>query len=201
MILIHQTLFHQVRLKQSSIFLRLVRITNSLNNDTTLGRTNPKDNSNFKRGVVYGLVFSGVNIQTVVLNMEKVWNMKTASDFNNATPGYVYRGNVGDSTTGIRLNYGVEWDTATKVKGLGCFVYSEGVGNGVPMSELVSVAGNFFGYCATVPYTNSNPQKAKQWVLDNIEKMVSTDNVVETTIGNVMFTMSPIKIEKTQPNL
>ncbi|MFB5193073.1 hypothetical protein [Alicyclobacillus fastidiosus] len=126
-----------------------------------LGKTNLEDNSKTKN-LVFAQRIPGLNIQTVVLNMEK--SLKFTSGFRDNL--YYYDGTLGDKTEGVQLLYSVSWYSPTQILSIGCTVVSDVVGKNVSESELRSVASNFLGYCATLSYTNSNPQLAKEWVID-----------------------------------
>jgi hypothetical protein len=58
-----------------------------------------------------------------------------------------------------------------------CTLYENDADNNI--NEIAKI---FLGYMATLNYTNSNPQKAKQWVCQHI-----SHNHAKTTIGGVNF--------------
>lgn len=53
-------------------------------------------------------------------------------------------------------------------------------------SELLSIASNFLGYCATLPYTNGNQKLARQWVIDKVQ---NPTNGAIRSIGKVRFSI------------
>ena len=57
------------------------------------------------------------------------------------------------------------------------------------INRINALAEGYFGYCATVPYDDAEPEKAKQWVEENVEKATEPGNVLSTQIGSVQFEM------------
>lgn len=54
---------------------------------------------------------------------------------------------------------------------------------------FITASEYYLGFIATMPYDSSDPEATKQWVLDNLATVASSDPV-STTIGDAVFTLS-----------
>jgi len=52
-----------------------------------------------------------------------------------------------------------------------------------------SVAINYLGFIATLPYDGSNPQQAKEWVENALPTLTGDGDVQETIIGGIRFSL------------
>lgn len=151
---------------------------------SAIGKTNLKDDAKAKRFTFTQPDIPGLNVQTVVLNMQNTWGIKPGSPSFQAG-WYTY--NCYRVENGISDGYAVNWRSSQKVTVVDFSV----VTTTATPSELKAEAIKYLGYAATLPYTGANPVSAKQWVQHELETYDGKQMTVGHKIGNVYFTLGP----------
>jgi len=95
----------------------------------------------------------------------------------------------GSSSDGV-VKDRVDYDTGSSVDYI-CWI--SGTVFQSTLSPSDKVATDFLGYLATMPYTNANPSRARDWVTENlplVTPMTLTTDFPTTTIGGVKFLLN-----------
>ena len=50
-----------------------------------------------------------------------------------------------------------------------------------------SIAIDYLGFLATLPYDGSDPQQAREWIENTLPRITGNGDVKETIIGNIRF--------------
>lgn len=131
-------------------------------------------------------VIPGLMAADIKLNLKK-WGLKDASPkrvegFKEVT----FSSSVTDPDTGAMLTYFLSTDSVMHVKAATFSVTNMAVISG---EDFLAVAGGYLGYCATVPYDDADPAKAKKWIEDNIEKCNEPGKIETLVIGGAEFSL------------
>ncbi|MCF8568565.1 hypothetical protein LLE49_27990 [Alicyclobacillus tolerans] len=154
------------------------------NRSLSVGKTNPKDDVKAKQFIFTQPDIPGLNVQTVVLNMQNTWGIKPGNASFQAG-WYTYKGYRVEN--GISDGYTVNWRSPQKVTVVDFSV----VTTKATPSEQKAEAIKYLGYAATLPYTGANPANAKQWVQNELQTYDGKQTTVGHKIGNVYFTLGP----------
>jgi len=98
-------------------------------------------------------------------------------------------GEVVDPDTGIILMCNIYETSPFDIQWVDFIIDASPVVGLVDVETINSLAEGYFGYCATVPYDGAEPEKAKQWVVDNVSKAIKPGNVLSSQIGPASFEM------------
>lgn len=164
------------------------------NSSLSIGKTNPKDDAQAKQMVFTQPNIPGLNVQTVVLNLQNSWAIKPVNA-GFAEGWYSYNGHRVQN--GISDGYAVNWRSPKQVTVVDFAVVTSKTDKNVTESELKSAASQFLGYAATLPYTGANPKSARKWVQSEIQNS-NTSIEIGYKMGNVYFTLVPY--QKLQDN-
>ncbi|GMA64145.1 hypothetical protein NZD89_02175 [Alicyclobacillus fastidiosus] len=154
------------------------------NSSLSIGKTNPKDDAQAKQFTFTQPDIPGLNIQTVVLNMQNTWGIKPGNASFQAG-WYTYNGYRVEN--GISDGYTVNWRSPQQVTVVDFSVVTT---KGTP-SELKAEAIKYLGYAATLPYTGANPATAMQWVQHELQTYDGKQMTVDQKIGKVYFMLGP----------
>lgn len=110
---------------------------------------------------------------------------------------YSYMGRIGKSDD-VVVMYSVYWKSPTEIAWIDCHI--QAAANAVSLSELKSVATAYLGFVATLPYSGSQPDLAKKWVVDTIQSTNKPSKyMTRNKFGSVYFYLDPYFIIQT-PN-
>lgn len=177
--------------------------TYSVNSSESIGQTNAKDNAVEKQGTYLQPNLPGINIQTVVLNLNTL-GFNSSSDFLSTAGVYVYSG-VTSKENGILSTYQCPWISPTEVQQVEVDVTAP---YGTSLTDFKTVAEKKLGFLATLPYTGSNPVQAKRWVINTIKaaKQPYTrfikrqfGGVIQPKFGGVKFYLCPYTVQSNLP--
>ena len=157
------------------------------NSSLSIGKTNPKDDAQAKQMIFTQPYIPGLNVQTVVLNLQNSWGIKPVNA-GFAEGWYSYNGHRVQN--GISDGYAVNWRSPKQVTVVDYAVVSSKTSKNVTEYQLKSAASQFLGYAATLPYTGANPSSARKWVQSEIQNS-NTSGTVGYKIGQVYFTLYP----------
>jgi len=156
----------------------------SYDSSSPIGKTNPQDDAQAKQYIFTQPNIPGLNVQTVVLNMQNTWGIKPGNAiFQDGW--YTYNGYRFEN--GISDGYAVNWRSAKKVTVVDFSVVTT---KATPF-ELKAEAIKYLGYAATLLYTGANPATAKQWVQHELQTYDGKQMTVGHKIGNVYFMLGP----------
>lgn len=133
----------------------------------------------------------GILAADIKVNLEQSWKLKfTGPRSVPNSKEYLDDGKVTDPDTGVELSCTITEDIATKVKYATFRVDGTGVAGLLPAERFLAVSKGFLGYCSTLPYDGSDPDKAKEWIEKNIGNANQPGKSITTTIGNVEFKLA-----------
>lgn len=96
--------------------------------------------------------------------------------------------NYTDQALGVTYDYSLTLDSSFQVIGA-----SFGISNdGAEEDDYQTLAALYLGFCATMPYDESDAEAARQFVLDNIYE-ISAENSAELVIGDAKFELRGLK--------
>lgn len=130
----------------------------------------------------------GLTAADIKLNLQQTWGL----EFSGPRPGEDLAQDTGqtvDYDTGVKLICNIFETTPMHVLWVDFVVNASLVAGSIGVEEINAVTEGYFGYCSTVPYEDAEPDKAKQWVEENVEKATKPGNVLSTQIGSVQFEM------------
>lgn len=130
----------------------------------------------------------GLEAADIKLNLEQTWGLK----FSGPRPGKDLAQDSGqtvDPDTGTTLICNIFETSPLHIQWVDFVINASALVGTGGINRINALAEGYFGYCATVPYDDAEPEKAKQWVEDNIENASRTGNTVSTQIGSVQFEM------------
>ncbi len=131
-------------------------------------------------------IIPDLNTTDIRMNLE-VWNIPLKNpSAGEETEDFYYQSSTIDSDTGANLSYFIVSDGAYYTK---CVTFSVTNLEAVSKDEFLGVASGYLGFCATVPYSNSEPAKAKKWVEDNIAKCNVAGKIKTLKIGGAEFSL------------
>jgi hypothetical protein len=175
----------------------------SVNSSKSIGQTNPKDNAIIKKFITLQPDLPGINIQTVVLNLNTL-GFNSSSDFLSTAGVYVYSG-ITSKVNGMYATYQCPWDSPTKVEQVEMDVTAP---NGTSLSDFKALVEKDLGFLATLPYTGSKPVQAKQWVVNTIKTAKQPNSgfikhqfggLTEPKFGGVKFYLCPYTVQSNLP--
>ncbi len=159
----------------------------SVSSSTTIGQTDPKDNAQQKQYVFTQTFLPGLNVQTAVLNAENTFGVRLTRSYNMGF--YDYNGRIG-SADDVTVTYTVQWKSQNQVLFVDCFI--QGPAQALSLSELKSIATDYLGFIATLPYTGSKPELAKKRVDSTIRSTYFPSKYAVThKIGKANFYLFP----------
>ena len=130
----------------------------------------------------------GLTAADIKLNLQQTWGL----EFSGPRPGEDLAQDTGqtvDYDTGVKLICNIFETTPMHVLWVDFVVNASLVAGSIGVEKINAVTEGYFGYCSTVPYEDAEPDKAKQWVEENVEKATEPGNVLSTQIGSVQFEM------------
>lgn len=130
----------------------------------------------------------GLEAANIKLNLQQDWGF----EFTGLQPGDDIsqdNGRAVDLDTGLELVCNIFETSPFHVQWVDFVVNASSVAGFAKPDLVTDLAKVYFGYCATVPYDDAEPEKARQWVEENVDKATKAGNVLSTRIGSVQFDM------------
>lgn len=128
----------------------------------------------------------GLKAADIKLNLKK-WGLKDVSPKNaEGSDDVSYSTSAVDSETGAELSYFIMADGVLNVKYATFSILNLAA---ISEEQFQGVAAGYMGYCATVPFDGSEPEKCKQWVVDSIARCNEAGKVETLKVGNVEFSL------------
>ncbi len=130
----------------------------------------------------------GLAAADIKLNLERTWGLK----FSGPQIGQDLAQDSGeavDPDTGVKLICNIFETSPLNIQWVDFIVDASSVAGLVSGNTINAVTEGYFGFCATLPYDESEPAKAKQWVSNNVRKATKAGNVISTQIGPAKFEM------------
>ncbi|WP_213997058.1 hypothetical protein [Tepidanaerobacter syntrophicus] len=136
-----------------------------------------------KPAVIPGLMSGDIKV-----NLEKTWGLT----FSGPESGDILiqdRGETVDPDTGVTLMCNIFETSPLEIQWVDFIVNASMVAGIVDIDTINAVTEGYFGYCATLPYDNAEPEKAKEWVENNVSKATKAGNVIKAQFGPATFQM------------
>lgn len=133
-----------------------------------------------------GKYIPGIVATDIKMNLEDTWNLV----FSGPIRGQEMiqdSGEAIDPDTGVLLICNIFEASPFDIQWIDFIIDASPVVGLVDVDTINHVAKGYFGFSATVPYAGAEPEKAKQWVVENVSKAVKPGNVYSTEIGPVTF--------------
>jgi len=130
----------------------------------------------------------GLTAADIKLNLQQTWGL----EFSGPRPGEDLAQDTGqtvDYDTGVKLICNIFETTPMHVLWVDFVVDASLVAGSIGVEKINAVTEGYFGYCSTVPYEDAEPDKAKQWVEENVKKATEPGNVLSIQIGSAQFDM------------
>lgn len=134
-------------------------------------------------------IIPGLTATDIKLNLEKHGFEFTGPRPMTSSDGYFDEGKATDLATGVDYSVTINALSPSQVRAVTFRADGTLAAGSVSRSKILSVAKEYLGYCATVPYDGANPQQARKWVESNITK-VKQGKPVETVIGNAKLVLA-----------
>ncbi len=133
-------------------------------------------------------IIPGLEAADIKLNLEYTWDLvfsgpRIGEDLAQDS------GKTVDPDTGATLICNIFETSPLHIQWVDFLIDAAIVAGTTSVDTINALAKGYFGYCATVPYDGAEPEKAKQWVINNVDKAVKPGNVLSTQIGPVTFEM------------
>jgi hypothetical protein len=162
----------------------------SANSSMAIAQTNPKDDAQQKQYVFTQTFLPGINVQTAVLNAENTFGIRLTRSYNMGF--YDYNGHIGNRNDAT-VTYTVQWKSPNEVLFVDCFI--QGPIQSLSLSELKSIATDYLGFVATLPYRGSKPELAKKWVVSTIQSThFPRKYAITHKIGKANFYLFPYTV-------
>ena len=136
-----------------------------------------------KPAVIPGLMSGDIKV-----NLEKTWGLT----FSGPKSGDILiqdRGETVDPDTGVTLMCNIFETSPLEIQWVDFIVNASMVAGIVDVDTINAVTEGYFSYCATLPYDNAEPEKAKEWVKNNVSKATKAGNVIKAQFGPATFQM------------
>jgi len=129
----------------------------------------------------------------IKLNLEK-WGLKFTGPrpFKDDT-GYLDDGEVVDPDTQVKLSCTIMAKTPMAIQSVTFRADGALVAGNISPERYLAVSKGFLGYCATLPYDGSEPEKAREWVEKNLDQANQPDKPIVTVIGQVEYKLAGAK--------
>ncbi|NPV30686.1 MAG: hypothetical protein HPY58_13785 [Firmicutes bacterium] len=130
----------------------------------------------------------GLAAADIKLNLERTWGLK----FSGPQIGQDLAEDSGeavDPDTGVKLICNIFETSPLHIQWVDFVIDASSVAGLVSEKAINAVTEGYFGFCATLPYNESEPAKAKQWVSNNVRKATKAGNVISIQIGPAKFEM------------
>ncbi|MGE5572931.1 MAG: hypothetical protein ACM3ZU_07945 [Bacteroidota bacterium] len=128
----------------------------------------------------------GLTAADIKLNLQKAWGFEFSGPRKLETV-FVDHGEVVDSDTGALLQCDIYESTPLKIESVEFMIDSSAAMGIVDVGTIDALAEGFFGYCATIPYDDSDPTTAKNWVAGHAKSAKKAGKVLTTTVGSAQF--------------
>jgi len=130
----------------------------------------------------------GLTAADIKLNLEQTWGLEFTGPQMREELAQD-NGEVVDSDTGIILMCNIFESSPLHIQWVDFIIDASPVVGLVDVDTINALAEGYFGFCATIPYDNAEPEKAKQWAIDNVSKATKPGNVLSSQIGPASFEM------------
>lgn len=136
-----------------------------------------------------GEYIPGLAAADVKLNLEKRGFKFTDPKPLKEYTGYLDEGKTKDPDTGLELSCTISADDPTKVKSVIFRADGTLAAGTISENSYLSMAKSYLGFCATMPYDGADPEKARQWVEENINN-VKQNQSMDIKIGLVKYRLA-----------
>jgi len=130
----------------------------------------------------------GLTAADIKLNLQQTWGL----EFSGPRPGEDLAQDTGqtvDYDTGVKLICNIFETSPLHIQWVDFIVNASMVAGIVDVDTINAVTEGYFSYCATLPYDNAEPEKAKEWVENNVSKATKAGNVIKAQFGPATFQM------------
>lgn len=131
----------------------------------------------------------------IKVNLEKTWGLKFTGPQNGKTM-LLDHGEVLDPDTGATLICDIYEDSPSSIFWVEFDVDASGAGS-VPASAVNEVAKGYFGFCATIPYGQSQPVEARTWVSNHVPAATKQGKVFTQQFGPANYELYGTQLMRT----
>jgi len=130
----------------------------------------------------------GLTAADIKLNLQQTWGLQ----FTGPRQGEDLAQDSGqtvDPDTGATLICNIFETSPLHIQWVDFVINASRVAGIVDVDTINAVTEGYFSYCATLPYDNAEPEKAKEWVKNNVSKATKAGNVIKAQFGPATFQM------------
>lgn len=160
--------------------------TTELPPDSDSRGTNTQDSVADSQATIPGLTAADVKI-----DLENTWGL----EFSGPEPGetlWIDHGEVIDPDTGVTLLCDIYEESPEAIVMVEFAVEAFAVTETTPSSDVDLVTAGYFGYCATVPYEDAQPESARAWIEANVPAATVQGTVLEQAFGPARFCLNGV---------